>query len=375
MKLIINTSNLLVGGGVQVSLSFINEIINFKDNEYHIFISPIIKEQLDLNIFPKNFYFYDINHSPASIKYRTTIVKQLNTLEDRINPDIVFSIFGPTYWTPKTLHLMGFAIPWIINPKSVAFNELSLKKRLIIKLKLYYQKRFIKKNSQFYVVETTDTKDKLSKELSISKNNIKVIGNTVSKLYSENNFKIMKLPERKKDEFRFITISHNYAHKNLKIIKEVLPYIRDYNMKVVFFVTLDSKNYQMLFSGQEDYIINLGPITVEECPSVYEQCDALFLPTLLECFSASYPEAMKMEKPILTSNYSFAKNICQDAALYFDPLNPKDISEKIFNLINNEELQKELICNGNKRLETFETSESRAIKYLELCQSLIKENK
>ena len=56
----------------------------------------------------------------------------------------------------------------------------------------------------------------------------------------------------------------------------------------------------------------------------------MFLPTFLECFSASYAEAMLMKKPIITSNLGFAQNVCKDAAVYFDPCNPEDIIDKIF---------------------------------------------
>ena len=62
---------------------------------------------------------------------------------------------------------------------------------------------------------------------------------------------------------------------------------------------------------------------------------------------------MKMQKPILTSDLSFAKDICQDSALYFDPLNPKDIAEKIIRLSADKELQNQLIGNGLERLKQF----------------------
>ncbi|MFK2341775.1 glycosyltransferase [Bacteroides fragilis] len=75
-------------------------------------------------------------------------------------------------------------------------------------------------------------------------------------------------------------------------------------------------------------IVNLGIIDVSKCPQLYNECDALFLPTLLECFSANYVEAMKMRKPIVTSNLPFATNVCKNAALYFDPMNAHDIVEK-----------------------------------------------
>ena len=121
-------------------------------------------------------------------------------------------------------------------------------------------------------------------------------------------------------------------------------------------------------------IINLGKIVQKGCPSVYKQCDALFAPTLLETFSAAYPEAMKMRKPILTSKYSFAKDLCGDAALYFDPLDPKDIAQKIKQLIGNEILQKIMIENGEKKLMSFETARSRAEKYISICEEIVNNN-
>ena len=98
----------------------------------------------------------------------------------------------------------------------------------------------------------------------------------------------------------------------------------------------------------------------------------MFLPTLLETFSASYPEAMKMERPILTSNLDFAIDICGDAALYFNPLDSYDIANKIKTLITDPILYQDLVEKGKNRLKNFETSTSRAEKYLLCCEEIIK---
>ena len=87
-------------------------------------------------------------------------------------------------------------------------------------------------------------------------------------------------------------------------------------------------------NAEIDTIINVGPIRIEEAPSLYKECDAMFLPTLLECFSASYVESMKMEKPILTSDMGFAWTVCNNAAIYFDPMDANDIAAKIIELFN-----------------------------------------
>ena len=94
----------------------------------------------------------------------------------------------------------------------------------------------------------------------------------------------------------------------------------------------------------------------------------MFLPTLLETFSASYPEAMKMKKPILTSYLDFALDICGDAALYFDPTSAEDIADKILMLSVDENLYQNLVSQGTERLKKFETPESRVKKYMEIFE-------
>ena len=101
----------------------------------------------------------------------------------------------------------------------------------------------------------------------------------------------------------------------------------------------------------------------------------MFLPTLLECFSASYAEAMVMRKPIITSDMGFAHCVCKDAAIYFNPVDADEIAEKLIRLVDDKEQQKILVAKGDKQKEQFGTSEDRVKGILNLCEELIKEGK
>jgi glycosyltransferase involved in cell wall biosynthesis len=369
-----------VGGGLQVALSFINELKGLNSSHaYHIFLSQAVDKQIDQKSFPEHFHFYLIERSPAALKTRKETVEQLNTLEEEIKPDIVFSVFGPSYWKPKANHITGFADGWVYNPDSVAYDRLPLLKRWKMKLHGRYKSYYLKKDADYFVMETEDAKQKLSQVIGIEKDKIFVVGNTYSTVFDDksylddNNKFYIKLPPKQDDEFRLMYIAHNHINKNLKVITDLLPLLEEQNIK--FVLTLDEESFKNLFPKQIDRIINLGPVSQKSCPSVYQQCDALFAPTLLETFSAAYPEAMKMKKPILTSNYSFAKDVCQDAALYFDPLNPVDIAQKIKQLIADKTLQKEIIEKGDNRLKQFETARSRAEKYIDICESIVNKSK
>lgn len=368
MKLIINTSNLVKGGGVQVALSFLEELKEWGSDEYFVFLSTPVADQLDLKTFPSNFKFHHFPVSPARLLTRWRIVRRFNELERDIHPDVVFTVFGPSYWRPRSPHVMGFALGWAINPDSIAYtllDKFALIRRKLINL---HAKYFVKRDGDFFIGETSDVKERMIRYNWAEKDQIFVVGNTCHKVFSEiyQKVEIPIYPE----EFRFITISDMYKHKNLTIIKDVIPILRSSKIRCRFYLTLPTNIFEREFSGCDDMVTNIGPVSINQCPSVYKQCDVLFLPTLLECFSASYPEAMKMELPILTSDLDFSHAICGDAAVYFNPLNPEDIAKKIESIINNTDLRKELVTNGKKRLATFPSAQQRARRYLDICKSV-----
>ena len=62
-------------------------------------------------------------------------------------------------------------------------------------------------------------------------------------------------------------------------------------------------------------------------------------------------EAFSMQVPVIYSNLEGIEGVLKDAVLYINPLNPKDIAESVFKVLLNENLRKNLVLKGNKRLE------------------------
>jgi glycosyltransferase involved in cell wall biosynthesis len=374
MKIIINASNIKLGGAIQVAASFVKELQNLEfKNEYHIIISSELLYELSDLYDNSKFIFHKIINNPGFSYEGFKANIELNKLEKKINPTCVFSIFSPTYWKPRSVHVSGFAAGWTINPDSIAFKELSLVYFLKKKIENWLKLKISIWSIDIFIGETQVVKERLNKYGKVPLERIYVVGNTFGSHFLEvinpNDF---QLPQRNSmDEFRFITISANYPHKNLKVLKKVIPMLKSKKLNVKFFLTIPHFEFTQLFKGYEDSIINLGPISNRNCPAVYQQCDALFLPTLLESFSASYPEAMIMRKPILTSNLDFAKNICMKGAQYFDPLNPNDIVSKISLLINNKERYNELIQLGLQRVQEFPSALDRAKSYIAICENAV----
>lgn len=373
MKILINTASTYKGGGVQVAQSFLEECKNVSEHEYHVVLGNMIADLVNPDDYPSNFSFYEIGFRPAtrvfSLKSHKKFFKQL---EDKVNPDVVFTTSGPAYWRPKSPHLVGYNLPHYIYPDSPFFAKLSLYKKIRWNLKGLVIKYFFKKEADAYVVQTDDINNRLQKLLDTQK--VYTVSNTFSDYYEIPRYFANKLPKTQSNKFRFLTLSAWYSHKNLDIIPSVVKELPEsIKESVQFVLTLPEKEFQNYFPAEtQSNIINVGPVKPEEGPSLYNECDALFLPTLLECFSATYAEAMKMGKPIVTSDLGFAHTICGDAALYADPVNPNEWAARIIQLLNDSSLIKKLIQNGREEQKKFLSAKKRAERYLDICQELVK---
>jgi len=174
------------------------------------------------------------------------------------------------------------------------------------------------------------------------------------------------------DGLTLLTVTANYPHKNVGIILPVIDYLAKTHPDAAyrFVLTLPPDCLGELTEEQRRHIVFLGPVAIEQVPHLYEQSDVMFLPTLLECFSASYAEAMKMGRPILTTDLGFARSLCGDAALYYSPVDAEDLGEKIVRIAGNAALRQDLIEKGKEQLQKYDTFAERARKLIEILEKI-----
>jgi glycosyltransferase involved in cell wall biosynthesis len=375
LKIIINTSILRFGGAIQGAFSFIKECRHFPENDYHVFVGSGIGKILIKEEFPSNFKFYDFNFGPITLRKVPHIASTLSSLEEMINPDCIITPSGPSYWYSKAPHLMGYNLGLYLYSESPYFKKLSFRNSLRFKLKRQVHFYFFRRDSDAYFVQTDDVNQRVRKALVTEK--VYTVSNTHNSFYNNPTAFPEKLPARQSFEWRLLTLTAYYRHKNLEIIPLVIEELKNRGKgKFKFILTIDSENFRRIFNGVcEEHVTNIGPVKPEECPSLYNECDVMFLPTLAECFSASYPEAMVMKKPIITTDLGFARNICQEAALYFKPTDPVSAADAIVRLIENQQLVNKLIINGLSRVKEFDDALERARKILNICQKLAEEGK
>ena len=196
--------------------------------------------------------------------------------------------------------------------------------------------------------------------MKVKPQNIKVIANTYSQIFTN------KRRTTKDKNIMITTVSSPYPHKNLRVIPKLAQIInkkiKDNN--VMFNVTLPKNGKEVFIFWKlvdkynvRNFINNHGVINTSQCVELYNRTDIVFLPTLLESFSASYPEAYVYEKTNIDYRFKICKDICSSAAIYFDPVSVIDASEKLYKLIVNKDLYKKMVERGTKRLDSFPTPE------------------
>ena len=354
MKYLINGISAKVGGGKSVLNNFVNQLlldVEFLENRH---ITMIIPYQFDYEHFPNHINIIKIPRLlSGSIFTFLSIILILPIFLKLKRFDVVFNLADipiPTATKQAMIFDWAFAIYedqeiW----KRMSFAERTYKK---FKLKVF--------DTTLNYVDILMPQTEIAKARLEAKYKLKdliVIPNAVnlSALSRESNI------NRHRDEkFVFYYLTHYYPHKNLEALLDFADKFRNILAGCEIVLTLDetNKKVQRLLKNIEiaelsDIVVNIGPIKFSNIASFYDRVDALIMPSLIESFSGSYVEAMSRGKCILTSDRDFAKFVCGDAALYFDPLNSCSIMLAVKKILGSQALRMNLIEKGNKRLDYF----------------------
>lgn len=371
MKILLNASNLGPGGATQVTDSLCCTLNQFIDHRFVVVLTPEMASIRDKIIRFRNVKVYEYKIHNTLRTYLFARDSFLDGLVEKENVDMVFSVFAPTWWTPRIPHFCGFALAHLVMPESPFFKIITMsqkiKQYLCIKLMTY----FFWRCSYFFYTENQFISDRVKKLLHCKK--VYTITNYYNQVYDQpENQVLKKLPYF--DGLTMLTLSSYNPHKNLPISIEISKYLQEKypSFKFRFIFTVKEEQFPSIPHELRNHFLFLGPVKINECPSLYEQCDFEFQPTLLECFTATYPEAMRMKKPIITTDLEFARRLCNNSAIYYDPLSAKDAAEKIYALAANANKQNELISKGLLQLKEFDSYNERSRKIIEACLDVYK---
>lgn len=369
MNILINASNLKAGGGLQVADSVCRELNNFPQHQFVVVLSSFFNDTVTvIKGFPNvTTCIHDVKNDLATLltgrdKFLDDLVK-----EKKINS--VLTIFGPSIWIPRVPHLCGFARAQMVIKKSPFYTRMNKTTLWGQRLRYSIREKAFKKCADYFYTENPYISERLEKMW----RGKKVF--TVTNYYNQ----VFDNPEQWKEKLlpafdgvTMLTIATPYAHKNLSIAADAARLLHQQYPDFLFRFVMsnDRSEFPADISGIEDCFEFIGRVDISECPSIYQQCDIVFQPTLLECFTAAYPEAMRMERPIVTTDLEFARGLCGDAAEYYSAIDAQGCADAIYKVATNEGLRMCLIKNGKEHLKLFDNYNQRAEKLIKLTESI-----
>lgn len=242
--------------------------------------------------------------------------------------------------------------PWRIHNPRMDLMERLVRSYQVIQLRLSLAK------TDVIFCQTPVMKKRFSDKYKFPLDSIKILPNAVSGFLDQPaGLSEEPIFKKKPGQFVLFFLAQYYSHKNLEIL---IPLFKKYAKElenVICVITIETK-FSMARKFLEairtnnlsDKIINTGSLRQAQLAAYYDIADVVFLPTLLESFSATYLEAMHFRKPLLTSDFDFSRYICGDAAVYFNPFDINDIANKIVMVKNNPEFRNELAAKGAGRV-------------------------
>jgi glycosyltransferase involved in cell wall biosynthesis len=198
------------------------------------------------------------------------------------------------------------------------------------------------------------TKAELLRLVKVDEGKIRVIHNGVDESW----FRI-EPGERPHPKPYFLYVGNIKPHKNLKrlleafsILKEQIPHDLVLAGQKDGFLTGDAE-IEKLAGGFGPRVKFTGQLPLELLRQYFIYAEALVFPSLYEGFGMPPLEAMACGLPVTASTAASIPEVCGEAALYFDPLDPADMAGKMLRLAREKGLREELASKGKARAMEF----------------------
>jgi glycosyltransferase involved in cell wall biosynthesis len=376
MKVLLNTTTLFEGGALQLGTSMVREALKDSSGiQWQFATSRAIANELR-RFCPDAMGQTDVyDDSPAVNRLAR---RRLVELEARLRPDCVFTAYGPAYVEFAAPHLCGAASPWVAHADFSAYRVMKFPGEWLRVFFLTIYRGYWFRHADFLAVETEYVRQGYHKRLGFPLDRIAVVSNTCGQHYLDNQGR-RPFPSPH-ERLRILCFAAPYKHKRLESIPDVASQlaVRRPELDFEFVTTLNPDNpvwhgisARAAAKGVAERVRNLGRIPVADGPELYQSCHICFMPTVLECFSATYPEAMAMGLPIVTTDLGFVRDVCREAALYYRPFDPAGAADRIVQLLDNEPLWEELIDHGKRVLQGLPTAHEKYLQYVELVRMLV----
>jgi glycosyltransferase involved in cell wall biosynthesis len=214
------------------------------------------------------------------------------------------------------------------------------------------------KKSDAVIAVSNFTQSEISECLMVSKEEIIV-------LYQGLNHERFELGDKERKE-QVLFVGNLMPHKNLIRLLEAFTIVRRKFPHLRLKIAGDIKQQLPI----TEHVDILGKVSDEEVVHLYQESMITVHPSLYEGFGLPPLEAMSCGCPAIVSQMASLPEVCGDAALYVNPLDPHNIAGAIERLLVDQELYRELQRRGVERAKLY-SWEKNAMGLLNIFRELV----
>jgi glycosyltransferase involved in cell wall biosynthesis len=173
--------------------------------------------------------------------------------------------------------------------------------------------------------------------------------------------------------------SHAAPHKGFSVLFDMVARLKARGLSFVLLATICREDWPKGFAAYEaqvrklaieENVVFLGRVPQEQMGTLYQVCDLMVNPSLCESFGFSMVEAMGHGLPIVAADTAVNREICQDGALYYPPLDPDSGARTIMDSLKADTVPR-LKAAGQARMASFDWSWERyAREFTDIIQDV-----
>lgn len=327
----------------------VSGIFEWKQNDKNIFLFSLRKLDINMNIHHKNIF---INNSKN--KFSFPILKLIKFIKQN---DITI-----LHCHLAKSQIIGWILEMFFFPNiKLVFHEHG---EIFEEGKIYpFLMNFFRNGVDLYIAVSFATKKKILKKTSFEEKKIRVLYNFVD----ENKFRKIQDFDKQKERKKYGLDTHDFVvwfaarlikRKWWEVFLQSAQELVSKNLNIVFVIAwtgpdeIEMKN-SIKNNSHIQYIWY-----VDDMVCFYNNLDMFIFSSVWEPMWLTGIEANACETPVIASDIEWLNEIMLHGqnALLFEKQNSKDLSEKILQIYQDENLRKNLIKNGLQEIKKYSLS-------------------
>lgn len=282
-----------------------------------------------------------LNYSLSNIVYRD-IIKNVNSIE------------GIVHITSQTMKPVFNSKHMVVTVHDIMASQNNIKPSSLQEaLKKKYMNEYLKVYMKYENIITVSNvvKSQILETFNINDDKVSVIPPFIPDYFYriENKNKLREKLGLPKNKILILSVSSNQPRKNLGMVKRVVEALGNNYLLVRIGTPV----------GNSITFNNVDEVTLNE---IYNACDLLYFPTLMEGFGYPVIEAFKTGLPVVSSDIDIIREVSSGAAVLVDPENMQENIKAINTIMDGKDSLVEMGYNISKKYSKYNVKQ-RLVNY------------